>query len=102
MANQERIAIIGGGVAGIGAAWRLNQKYDITLYEGDSTLGGHAHTVTINTPEGPLTVDMGVQAIFLPDYANLAALFRRYGVELCSKPLSFGTSIGPEAYWGNL
>jgi uncharacterized protein len=102
MADHSRIAIIGGGVAGIGAAWRLNQKYDITLYEAGNTLGGHAHTVTINVPEGPLTVDMGVQGIFLPDYANLAQLFKRNGVELVSKPLAYGTSISADAYWGNL
>src|SRR6188768_220519 len=102
MADHSRIAIIGGGIAGIAAAWRLNQKYDITMYEAGSALGGHAHTVTIKLPEGPLTVDMGVQAIFLPDYANLAALFKRYDVELVSKPLTFGASIGADAYWGNL
>jgi predicted NAD/FAD-binding protein len=102
MTDHSRIAIIGGGVGGLGAAWRLNQKYDITLYEAGRELGGHAHTVTINTFDGLLTVDMGVQAIFLPDYGNLAALFRRYNVDLVSKPLSFGTSINSDAYWGNL
>jgi predicted NAD/FAD-binding protein len=40
--------------------------------------------------------------MYLPDYANLAALLKRYGVELTSKPLSYGTSIGSDAYWGNL
>ena len=102
MKNPSTVAIIGGGVAGIGAAWRLNQKYDIVLYEANRALGGHACPVTINTPEGPVTVDMGIQGIFLPDYANLAALFKQYNVELVSKPLPYGVSISSNAFWGNL
>jgi len=102
MKNSSKVAIIGGGVAGIGAAWRLNQKYDIVLYEAEEALGGHAHSVTIITPEGPVTVDMGIQGILLPDYANLAALFKQYNVELVSRPLTYGVSISSAAFWGNL
>jgi predicted NAD/FAD-binding protein len=102
MNTTSRIAIIGAGIAGIGAAWRLHQQYDITLYEAGAAPGGHAQTVTISTSEGPVSVDIGMQAMILPDYANLAATMQLYGVEIISKPLSYGTSISKDVYWSNL
>ena len=47
---MEKIAIIGSGIAGLGCAWFLHRKFDITLFEADNRIGGHTHTVTI--PEG--------------------------------------------------
>lgn len=38
---SERAAVIGGGPAGIGAAWKLAVKgYDVTIFEADRGLGG--------------------------------------------------------------
>ena len=45
---QRRIAIVGSGVAGLVAAYKLHASgQQITLYEADLRLGGHAHTVTV-------------------------------------------------------
>ena len=46
-----RIAVVGGGVAGLTAAWLLAPRHAVTLYEGRPRLGGHTHTVEI--PDGP-------------------------------------------------
>ena len=43
-----RIAIVGSGIAGMGAAWALHREHDITLYEKEPRLGGHSHTVDID------------------------------------------------------
>ena len=40
------------GVAGLTAAYLLQQAYDVTLYEADDRLGGHAHTHDIATADG--------------------------------------------------
>lgn len=56
----ERVAIIGGGVAGLSAAYLLNQKHQITLFEKDDRVGGNAHTLT--TRDG-LNFDIAV-AVF--------------------------------------
>ena len=53
--KQQRIAIIGGGVSGLAAAWHLHTQsspesnIDVHIFEADSRLGGHAHTLTLNT-----------------------------------------------------
>lgn len=53
--KPRRIAIIGGGVSGLSAAWHLhvNSSHDFTvdLFEADSRLGGHAHTLTLDVDE---------------------------------------------------
>ncbi|MBN1557356.1 MAG: FAD-dependent oxidoreductase [Lentisphaerae bacterium] len=50
-ASRQDIAVVGGGVAGITAAWLLGRRHNVTLYEKNDRLGGHTHTVTV--PEGP-------------------------------------------------
>ncbi|MDH3669317.1 MAG: FAD-dependent oxidoreductase, partial [Paracoccaceae bacterium] len=40
-----RIAIVGAGIAGLGAAWLLSRRHEVVLYEAESRLGGHARTV---------------------------------------------------------
>ncbi len=45
--KPQRIAIVGSGVAGLGAAWMLSQHpqhYDVTIFEADDRIGGCAHT----------------------------------------------------------
>ena len=41
---NNRIAIIGGGIAGLTAAYLLNDKYEIALFEKENRLGGNAYT----------------------------------------------------------
>jgi predicted NAD/FAD-binding protein len=41
---RRKIAIIGGGIAGMGAAWALSEHSDVTLIEAAPRLGGHART----------------------------------------------------------
>ncbi|WP_426518290.1 FAD-dependent oxidoreductase [Diaminobutyricibacter sp. McL0618] len=56
-----RIGIIGGGAAGLATAWLLEQHHDVTLFEKDDRLGGHAHTVDIEVDGQTLAVDAGFQ-----------------------------------------
>ena len=43
--KKKKIAIIGGGISGLASAYFLADKYDISLYESKSFLGGHAITL---------------------------------------------------------
>ena len=52
---RPRAAVIGAGVAGLTAAHILQRDYDVTLYEADDRLGGHADTHEVVTPDGRLT-----------------------------------------------
>ena len=53
--QQQRIAIVGGGVSGLAAAWHLHTQstptnsVDVHIFEADKRLGGHAHTITVDT-----------------------------------------------------
>ena len=44
---KMKIAIVGGGIAGLGAAWSLSKYHEVTLYERAPVLDGHARTVEI-------------------------------------------------------
>ena len=52
MPDQRRIAVVGSGVAGLTAAYVASRTADVTLYEADDRLGGHADTHLVRTPDG--------------------------------------------------
>ena len=54
-----RIAIIGSGISGLTAAHRLHPRHDITVFEADRRVGGHAHTVRASLDDGDFDVDTG-------------------------------------------
>lgn len=56
-----RIGIVGGGAAGLTCAWLLGDQHEVTLFEADGRLGGHAHTIEIETEGQRLEVDAGFQ-----------------------------------------
>jgi predicted NAD/FAD-binding protein len=42
-----RIAVIGSGISGMTAAYRLNASHDVTVYEAGASAGGHTNTVDV-------------------------------------------------------
>jgi uncharacterized protein len=78
---RPQAAVVGAGVAGLTAAYVLQQAYDVTLYEADDRLGGHAHTHDIATPDGRvLALDTGFLVHNERTYPNLIRLFAELGV----------------------
>ena len=47
-----KIAVIGAGVAGLGAAWLLSRNHEVVIYEREDRFGGHSCTVDAPTPGG--------------------------------------------------
>jgi predicted NAD/FAD-binding protein len=90
---MSRLAIIGSGVAGLGAAWSLSRAHEVVVYEADDRLGGHAHTVQIDDPSGPVTVDTGFIVYNERNYPNLVALFDHLGVATEPSNMSFAVSL---------
>ena len=79
--SRAKIAVIGAGVSGLTAAYLLQRRYDVVLFEGDARLGGHAHTHDLPTQDGGyVAVDSGFIVHNENTYPNLLRLFRELGV----------------------
>jgi uncharacterized protein len=77
---RERIAVVGAGVAGLTAAYLLQRRHDVLLFEAEPRLGGHAHTHDVATAAGTLAVDSGFIVHNHRTYPNLLRLFAELGV----------------------
>jgi uncharacterized protein len=87
---MKRLAIIGTGISGLGAAWLLRDQFDITLFEAGSYAGGHTHTVDVPLPGGGTqNVDTGFIVFNEHTYPHLINLFKGLGVEYADSQMSF-------------
>ncbi len=68
-----RVAIVGGGSSGLVAAWFLENDHQVTLYEKEDRLGGHAHTVNLEVAGEAVAIDAGFE--FISD--NMFPVFMR-------------------------
>jgi uncharacterized protein len=73
---RDRVAVIGAGVSGLTAAYVLQRDHDVTLFEAENRLGGHAHTHDLGT----VSVDSGFIVHNAATYPNLIRLFDELGV----------------------
>ena len=96
----QRIAIVGTGISGLGAAWALCQDNDITVFEADNRIGGHSNTVDVETPDGPLAVDTGFIVYNEVTYPNLTRLFSSLGVSTELSNMSFAYSLDRQFEYG--
>lgn len=53
--STSRIAVIGGGIAGLASGWILQSRHQVRLFEATPELGGHAHTMRYPTRRAPRT-----------------------------------------------
>ncbi|MEZ5666323.1 MAG: FAD-dependent oxidoreductase [Alphaproteobacteria bacterium] len=99
-----RIAVVGAGAAGLGAAWALAQRHDVTVFEAEGRAGGHAWTRDIDVAGRPVAVDMGFIVYNELNYPNLSRLFAALGVATEASDMSFAVSVdgGRLEYEGSL
>jgi protoporphyrinogen oxidase len=94
----SRIAVIGSGISGLAAAYYLSRKHDVFLFEREARLGGHTHTVTVESSRGPLAVDTGFIVHNDRTYPNLIKLLSEHGVPRVSSDMSFAVSCRKSGY----
>jgi predicted NAD/FAD-binding protein len=87
-----KVAVIGSGVSGIGAAWALSKSHHVTLYEAAPRPGGHARTIDVDMGGYELPVDTGFIVYNERNYPNLTRLFEALGVPTKDSDMSFSVS----------
>ena len=98
----RRIAIIGGGISGLGAAWALHRhpdRFEFRLYEANDRLGGNA--VTAEMPQedgGPVPFDISVTACIPSVYNHILLLMERFGIELLDTRFSYSVRYRGRLY----
>ncbi len=93
--SRRRIAVIGSGVAGLTAAYILQQEADVTLYEAADRLGGHADTHHLLDAAGRLVaVDTGFIVHNERTYPQLLRLFSELGVATQESEMSMSVRCG--------
>lgn len=84
-----RVAIVGSGIAGLAAAWRLNGLCDVTLFEAAPHVGGHTRTIPLLLDGRRVAVDIGFIVFNHRTYPGLTALFTELGVRTRPSDMSF-------------
>ena len=79
---RPTVAVIGGGVSGLTAAYLLSRTHHVTLFEADDRVGGHAHTHDVPLSDGTTAaVDSGFIVLNDRTYPLLQRLFAELGVD---------------------
>ena len=90
--SRPSVAVIGAGISGLTAAHVLGGSHDVTLFEADQRLGGHAHTHDVPAVDGHgLRIDSGFIIHNERTYPHLLRLFAELGIP--TRPTLMGMSV---------
>ena len=89
----SKVAVVGAGISGLGAAWLLSQQHEVVLFEAANRLGGHAWTLDVSTRGRDISVDIGFIVFNRVNYPHLCALFERLDVPVIKSSMSFAVSL---------
>lgn len=97
--QPQKIAVVGCGVAGLTAAWLLNRRHDVHLFEKNDYIGGHTRTLKI--PDGSdagTPVDTGFIVMNHRNYPLFTEVLRQLDVELAESSMTFSFSDSASGY----
>ena len=90
--SPRKIAVVGAGITGMGAAHMLAKDHRVVLFEAENRLGGHART-RMAGPNANTPVDTGFIVFNYANYPKLTALFDHLDVPVVKSNMSFGASF---------
>ena len=76
------IAVVGGGIAGLSAAWRLSARHRVTLLEKHPVVGMDAHSLDLPHDGRTARIDVPLRVIYEGYYPTLIGLYHALGVQL--------------------
>jgi len=89
---MKTVAVIGGGISGLAAAYFLSRRHRVHLFEKEPRLGGHTNTVVVDGADGAVALDTGFLVHNDRTYPNLVRLFGELGVATRDSDMSFAVS----------
>lgn len=91
MSERKNIAVIGAGVAGISAAYALNKKHRVTLFEAADYLGGHTNTIVLDRgSDQGVAIDTGFIVFNDRNYPTFIRFLKSLGLAGQPSDMSFG------------
>ena len=93
-----RIAVIGSGISGLGAAYLAHFDHQVTLYEIADRIGGHSNTVDAVFNGRTIPVDTGFIVYNTHNYPNLVGLFDHLGIDTLETDMSFSVSLENKSF----
>src|SRR5947207_722405 len=85
-----RVAVVGGGISGLAAAYLLGRAHEVDLFERAPYAGGHANTLV----HDGLALDTGFLVYNERNYPLLCRLFAELGVRTQPSEMSFSVACG--------
>ncbi len=95
--RRRRVAVVGAGVGGLGAAWALRETADLVVYDKAPRFGGHAWTVDIDHGGAPMAVDIGFICFNRPNYPNFTQLLKHLDAPTVWTDMAFAVT-DPDGY----
>lgn len=104
-----KIAIVGSGISGMYAVWKLSKHHQITVFEKENYFGGHTDTHDLWIDHQKVAVDSGFIVFNEYNYPLFTEMLNQLGVEAQNSDMSFsvnnlvtGLQYNPSKKWSLL